>query len=369
MSGLGGIVKIGKIMDETKFSENDSKFFSIFSFENLIDKYLVKKTGKINIGLSLYEGGGGQNYLGKLSGIMKDINKEIKDNLKKNDLNCRFLPVKDRFLPSATVEKNNILTKGAEIVMVLTAEGIKIGKTEAIQEFEQFAYRDFYRPAKDKRSGIMPPKLARILINLTGAGENAVLIDPFCGSGTILQEAILLEFKNIIGSDISAKAISDTKKNMEWLSQYYLPKKAAYNLRLLEADVKLISGKIPSGYVDAIATEPYLGPPLLRAPDLRTINRIRQEVGLLLISAFREFQKIMKPGGVIVIIFPAFENGRVFYLDILNQLENFGFDRENLLEFDSSKLGTEYNTERKSLLYGGREQFVKREILKFRKKR
>lgn len=48
-----------------------------------------------------------------------------------------------------------------------------------------------------------------------------VILDPFCGSGTILTEAMLINYKNLIGADISPKAINDTKKNIEWIIRNY----------------------------------------------------------------------------------------------------------------------------------------------------
>lgn len=366
---LGGTIKIGKILDEVKFGDKESNFFSVFSYKNLIEKYLTKKTGKINIGLSLYDAGTEQKILLRLSKLMKDINKEIKNNFRDNGLNSRFLPVQERYLSSATVGKNNVLAKGAEIIMIATKTGIKIGKTEAIQEFEQFAYRDFNRPAKDKRSGIMPPKLARILINLAVVERDCVLLDPFCGSGTILQEAILLDYKKIIGSDISQKAIADSRKNITWLQQYFMQKKSTTGPKFIVADVRHISGSIASVSVNAIVTEPYLGPPLFRVPNLNSVNNIFKDVGILLLSAFKEFQKILLTKGTIVVIFPAFEiEQKMYFLDILEKIEQLGFLRESLVGFDLPLSFVDFNPTRKSILYGGRDQFVRREILKFRKK-
>ena len=50
------------------------------------------------------------------------------------------------------------------------------------------------------------PKLARAMVNLTGAEENEVILDPFCGSGGILIEAGLIGMKNI-GYDINKKMV------------------------------------------------------------------------------------------------------------------------------------------------------------------
>ncbi len=70
-----------------------------------------------------------------------------------------------------------------------------------------------------KRPGFLPislkPKLARVLINLTGSKTK--IIDPFCGTGGILIEASLL---NLYweGYDIDPKMIEFSKKNIEYYS-------------------------------------------------------------------------------------------------------------------------------------------------------
>jgi len=83
--------------------------------------------------------------------------------------------------------------------------------------FERFFERDFGRPAADAKSGMLPPKLARMMVNLASASKNETLLDAFCGSGTILTEAATLGFAKLIGSDISERAVSDTQKNSDWI--------------------------------------------------------------------------------------------------------------------------------------------------------
>jgi tRNA G10 N-methylase Trm11 len=43
------------------------------------------------------------------------------------------------------------------------------------------------------------------------------LLDPFCGSGTVLTEGINLGIKKLIGTDLSDKCISDTEQNVKWM--------------------------------------------------------------------------------------------------------------------------------------------------------
>jgi len=66
--------------------------------------------------------------------------------------------------------------------------------------------------------GMLPPKLARIMINLSRTPEGHLpekIYDPFCGTGTVLLEALSLGIQ-IAGSDLSEKMITATKKNTQW---------------------------------------------------------------------------------------------------------------------------------------------------------
>lgn len=59
------------------------------------------------------------------------------------------------------------------------------------------------------------PQLAKSLINISGVKEGSLILDPFCGSGTVLLEAKLNGFKSV-GSDLNPLAIkiSNAKTNI-----------------------------------------------------------------------------------------------------------------------------------------------------------
>ncbi len=140
----------------------------------------------------------------------------------------RYVENKEEALSSVTVAKNGLTNRGREfLISPLFKEGAgggqrySLAKTEAVQPFEQFSARDFGRPGRDDLSGMLPPKLAMIMINLAQTSLNSILLDPFCGSGTILSEALLLGYKNLIGSDISEKAVEDTKINIDWIAKEF----------------------------------------------------------------------------------------------------------------------------------------------------
>src|SRR5207247_323255 len=109
---------------------------------------------------------------------------------------------------------NDLLTKGVELLLMPTGAAWSLARTVALQPFEEFGQRDFGRPGFDAASGMLPPKVALMMLNLSGIPREGAMLDPFCGSGTILMEAFVQGYANITGSDISAAAAESTKKNI-----------------------------------------------------------------------------------------------------------------------------------------------------------
>ncbi|NCF75338.1 MAG: methyltransferase domain-containing protein [Xanthomonadaceae bacterium] len=353
LDGLGGFIKIGEIKKEFK-DLRQIKPKNVLPFIN-------KTTGKIKFGFS---------FEGKIKKeFIKNLSFQIKRILRSEKINSRWIEAKGDSLSSVVVGKNNLIKKGAEIYIFEINKKFYLGKTLAIQNFEKYSYRDFNRPARDIISGTMPPKLAQIMINLANRNKSDIILDPFCGSGTILQEALLMNFQNIIGSDLSEKAINDSKKNLEWLKNNF--QFSIFNFQLIKIDVRSLSKKIKANSIDAIITEPYLGPTTKIANyELRIANLI-SELSQLYLNAFKEFKKILKKNGRIVIIFPALKdkkNNKLIYLDILDQIKLLGFKIVPFLPNDFSSLIE--TTDRGSIIYARStsNQRIAREIFIFEKR-
>ena len=76
-----------------------------------------------------------------------------------------------------------------EFVAMPSNHGYYYGQTLAVQDFKEFSHRDFGRPARDDYSGMLPPKLAMIMLNLAQVDKKKSILDPFCGSGSTLIAA------------------------------------------------------------------------------------------------------------------------------------------------------------------------------------
>ena len=348
---LGGTVKIGVVLEKTEVSDD----YSLVISEDLLKTLFPDSESKIEFGISIYDLDGDRRILEALSKNKFQTTKTIKLWLEQKGIKAHFPQSKDRFLSSAAVDKNKLIEKGAEILVIVSSSLIFVGKTVAVQEFEEFSFRDYGRPKRDMRSGVMPPKLARMMINLAEVSEGDVLLDPFCGSGTLIQEALYLGYKNIIGSDNSKKAIDDTKENIKWFKDKITNiNTEKVRIDIYEQDVRTISKKIQSNSVSAIITEPYLGQTMHRRPQSSEIEKAILSLKQLYLSAFSEFKKILKPGGVVIFILPAFFDGRTTQsMDVLDQIKSLGFKQADLS-----------GSSRKSIIVGSRHDFVLREIIK-----
>lgn len=114
-------------------------------------------------------------------------------------------------------------------------------------DYDAVELRDMKKPVKRNELTISP-RLAKILINLSEVKRNEILLDPFCGIGTVLQEALLQGVK-VVGVDKDKNAIHNAEINLKWFNF------DKDNYKLIYNDSSSV--KIPK--VDALATEPDLG--------------------------------------------------------------------------------------------------------------
>lgn len=362
IKNLGGTVKFGKILENL---EPNHKKISDFIIKN------ISTTKKIFFGISFYDK--------KLYKKYNSLGRLIKKNIKEKEFPVRWVTSRDKNLSSVVVKKNKLLSsQGIELIMFNCLinthcnASLQIGQTLAIQDFEDYSRRDYGRPARDSLSGMIPPKLAKIMLNISGVNTEKTILDPFCGSGTILTEALLMGYKNIIGSDKSKKAIEDSKKNLAWILNKNQKSRKLEQLKsengnqvLFNLDVRNLSTKIKPFSIDAIITEPYLGPPLRGNENETQISKNIKELEGLYINTFKEFKKVLKPNGRVVIILPAFRiKTKILYLEILNNIKKTGF---KIADPADEKFNIAKN-DRKAVIYSRPRQNVLREIFIFEKK-
>lgn len=266
---LGGTIKIGLI------SKNKP-----------LELINTQSDRKIIFGLSAYSL---KNRLPNLR-TLRSLGIEMKRELQKKGHRVRLVTSKQPALSSVIVEKEGLLSSGGEIVLF---DKSYIGKTLAVQEFEQASKRDYGRPVRGMKVGMLPIQLAKIMINLARAPKSATILDPFCGFGTILSEALLMGYNNIIGSDIEQKMVGGAEKNLQWLQK-------GCKVKLFRSAVEEFSKYLKPRSIDTIVTEPYLGP-------TRQAGNKESELIELYTHTFEQFVKVLKRDGKVVFIFPAFK--------------------------------------------------------------
>lgn len=209
---------------------------------------------------------------------------------------------------STTTEEHELLMLAhqhvAEFNLLPHEQGIAIAKTIWIYDAESWVTRDRKKPYRDIKRGMLPPKLARIMLNLASRGEsNLKVADPFCGTGTILVEALLLG-NTAIGSDNDDLAVEGALANCAWATSFYGLKPE--QCRVFVSDATHFVDQ--AGSVDVIVTEPYMGPLLdERNPSsLEKIRNIAKGLDKLYRGSFKSWQKILKPGARVVMSIPIF---------------------------------------------------------------
>lgn len=284
---LGGTTKIVRVI---------GKFDDEIVADYLLSR--VNRDSKFHFGFSLYALESGISTKKSLK-TLQTLGIALKKTFKADEISCRFVSSQEVELSSVIVHKERLLKNGVEIVIFKSENEILFGATLAVQPFQDWSHRDYGRPARDDRSGMLPPKLARMMLNLSGAQKDDVVLDPFCGSGTVLQEAALLDCKKIIGTDVSKKAIADTRENLEWLKQE--TGKHIEKIAVCDARELLAQKVIGAESIDRIVFEGYLGK---TTPNGKAIEQQLFELEKLYRDTFIILERALHADGTIVAALP-----------------------------------------------------------------
>ncbi|HSW79070.1 MAG TPA: hypothetical protein VLF88_03590 [Candidatus Babeliales bacterium] len=355
---LGGTIKVARVLTEL-----DS-----FKWDDLV-KYLVEKIpehleyvpeSKFTLGLSVY-------------GVKVNpsrINRsalELKKVIKKTGRSVRIVPNKSHALNSAQVLHNKLTNKGGwELIFIANGRKTLLAQTFFVQDIEAYAARDQARPARDARIGMLPPKLAQIIINLAagspkpadqknwdeadGFGRYLVL-DPFCGTGVILQESLLMGY-SVYGTDIDPRLVEYSKKNLQWLVDKYPAIEGKVTVEAADATDYQWPG------FSAIASEAFLGRPLARFPDEVTLKKVVADANTIIKKFLTNLAPQLRPSQTICLAVPAWHklNGQIIKLPLIDHLTDMGYNYSDL----------EW-VQREELIYFREGQVVARQLLRLKK--
>ncbi|MFH1429965.1 MAG: DNA methyltransferase [Candidatus Uhrbacteria bacterium] len=356
MERLGGTTKIGVVLDSIAALDATSLAPHILHF--------AKAEGKIRFGCSIYSIDAGEKRIARIRQRLSAVARELKALLRDAGRSARHVTSREQTLSSVTISQEKLLPHqgGIEFLVLVANDTILLARTMAIQPFWEWSKRDYGRPGRDAQSGMLPPKLARMMLNLARIPDGESVLDPFCGSGTILTEALRLGYPRIWGLDVSEKAVADSRENVVWEAEH---SNATSEVTVVHGDVREFGTSIDAR-VRAIVTEPYLGPShgLTGAAGAKRVPTIVGELRALYVHAFEEFARALTDNGRIVFIVPTFHvAGADFTISIDDDVQRLGFVRIN--PFPEHFRNHRLLLDREHLPYAREQQVVTRNILIF----
>ena len=391
---LGGTIKCATVITELPASRTDKA--SLLAASRFITQYYQAKWAhsphKITFGLSAYDLAVGARDVQKTGLILKS-------SLKKSGTSLRLIPNDQPALSTATTHNNKLGGSPHKVELLLiktTDRRLIIAESRGVQNITAYTRRDRHRPKRDAFVGMLPPKLAQIMLNLAlGAGSLAhqkscsnsatgsasslsdksmvlrtalpdafdleetagslaavTILDPFCGTGTVLQEALLAGY-DVVGTDLSQKMVDYTTENLSWLqSTFTAPSRPVGRvIDIHQADAT--SHHWPnSTHLTAVVCETYLGQPFSAPPAPQKLAEVTGNCNHIITSFLANIRPQLTPNTPLCIAVPAWydTSGRAAHLPLIKHLQELGYHQLN----------------RTPLIYRRPDQIVARELLVLR---
>jgi tRNA G10 N-methylase Trm11 len=211
-----------------------------------------------------------------------------------------------------------------------TNAGYEVGATFYIPGTEEFQIRATKRPVVSSQVALAP-RLARLLVHLANVPVGGLLLDPFCGSGTILGEAMLEGIK-CIGVDRDPNSIRNTERNLAWIASTSNATTTTRSDRLgsfetILGDATALSRVLRNGpAVDAIVTEPILLPNLTSTPGLKAARSMIKNASVTYSDFLYSARDVLRESGRLVVVVPSIRTSEGKDVAVmLEEVESAGF--------------------------------------------
>lgn len=356
---LGGSLKFAKLL--TVLPTNNWLSIEQFLIDSAPLHVKDMPKGKMTLGISLY------NFNLSPKAIMNTAFK-LKQVIQATGRSVRLVPNKSTALNTAQVIHNKLTNdRSWELLLIKAESQTFIAQTVMVQDIKNYTSRDRTRPYRDARVGMLPPKLAQIIINLASGklidkaisvncdnksqtielNLNKTVLDPFVGTGVIPQEAYLMGY-DVVGSDINPKMVHYTLNNLRWLAKIY--RLNLKQLNIFTGDAK----KINWPKFDFVATETNLGKPLTTLPKETVLDKQISDLNNLISKFLINLSNQIQPQTRLCIAVPAWQTskGKFRQLPLVDQITDLGY---NFIEFKHCKT--------KQLIYCRPDQLVARQLL------
>lgn len=369
---LGGSVKFCKLL--TTLDTTDWKQIEKFLLQVSPGHSQRMSEGKMTLGLSLYDFNESLKRI-EATGL------SLKKVIKKTGRPVRLVPNKEAALNSAQVLHNKLtLENGWELVFIKDGQRTIVAQTIRIQDIDSYTRRDRGRPKRDAKVGMLPPKLAQIIINLaigelpaearqsiceippnqpipTAHYAGVYLLDPFCGTGVVLQEASLMGY-DVYGTDLESRMIEYSQQNLAWLLAQpennisFPPENTTKDYFRLEVGDATVHQWHPTPTV--VAGETYLGRPFTTRPTPEILAQTISDSNLIIKKFLRNIGGQIKPGTRLCLAVPAWQttSGQFKKLPLIDQIGDLGYNRTKFEHVRDDQL-----------IYYRKDQIVARQLL------
>jgi tRNA G10 N-methylase Trm11 len=334
---MGGIIKIGKVvtnvatwtvgeafLEESKQAQAQVRMS--LSASGIADEMVEAASGKSVFGVSVYCAERSFHPVSRT--MQRFVGSTLKHELAAHGRKSGFMGFpRSRQQPQLShveVLRKGLVERRAEVLFCIGKKQTVVATTVGVHDPFEFQKRDIGRPVQRKIFAI-PPRLARIMINLASCTDGKSLLDPFCGVGTILQEALLAKGR-VIGVDVNPWCVEASRENLEWLKKEYALEEAEYTVLL--GDSRRLEKRIRQE-VDCIATEPDLGPALRHVATTPYATKIIDKLRPLYFDFLAEAYGRLKKGGRLVLVTPYIRtrSGKPVTMRIEEKAVTVGFKR------------------------------------------
>lgn len=341
---IGGSIKIGKVIKsfpKTKWQDLTD------SIVNLLAERYSGFEGKLTLGFSVYD------YDANPRDVQY-IGIKIKSKLKKTGTSIRLIPNKDSSLSTASSFHNKLgLSANKKEIFIIYGHDDSwiLAESLGVQNINSYSSRDYNRPKRDMYVGMLPPKLAQIMINLAcqNTNKNLSVLDPFCGTGVVLQEAGLKHY-SVQGTDLSDKMVQYSTVNLDWLEKSH---RISIKSIIYQGNALETKWQQP---IDAVVSEIYLGQPFSAPPASKKLEEVKNTCSNILVGFLKNIHSQIKPDTPICLAIPAWKMSDQSFskINISNKLDRLGY----------KLIDTAIN----NLIYHRPDQVVGRQILLIAKK-
>jgi tRNA (guanine6-N2)-methyltransferase len=288
-------VEICQLFDGAVLFETDKPYdrLNMYCFNNIFSviTYIENKNGDI------------ESFIQQI--VNTRLQSEIISNNSKNYKTFRVVVSSENQFVSVN-EKLKV-----QIEMLISSQSkLKLNRSSSNAEFwilyrtESFCYflkRLSKHTAYEKilRKGELHPEIAYLMNWLSDPDKNDIVLDPFCGNGSIpLKRALNFPTKQIFAFDIDNSMISIVKKKIT-------ASKSLSNMRnivIRKVDIKYLDKELLQESIDKIVTDPPWG----------SYEKMNVEIEKFYVMMLLKMERVLKNNGIIVLLI-----GRSNYMEKL----------------------------------------------------